>query len=165
MRSNKSCTVQNKLWINGNKTEQTESLTKGVHDDHSLLGNTSVRMHLLQDLVDVGRIRVGVRLALAGLLVVSALSLRCGLASLAGCLSWCLCLRNMVRFFFFFFFFFALKRTKEKENKRGEYANNAVAQNPTPLTFFFCQKKARRRKNTKNRNTEAKETRRTECTP
>ncbi len=91
--------------LGGNALEQV--VHKGVHDDHGLLGNTSVRVHLLEHLVDVRGVRVGVGLALAGLLVVSALSLGRGLASLAGCLSrCCLCLKNKTFFSEFFLFLF-----------------------------------------------------------
>jgi hypothetical protein len=81
------------------KKEQKKSKTrtKRVHDDHGLLGDAGVGVHLLQHLVDVGRVAVGVGLALAALLVVTALGLRRGLASLAGCLSSCLCLPRCVR--------------------------------------------------------------------
>ena len=95
--------------LGGNALEQV--VHKGVHDDHGLLGNTSVRVHLLEHLVDVRGVRVGVGLALAGLLVVSALSLGRGLASLAGCLSrCCLCLKNKTFFQNFFCFFFGRQK-------------------------------------------------------
>ena len=63
---------------------------KRVHDDHGLLGHSSVGVHLAQHLVDVRGVRVGVRLLAALALTVL---LRGGLASLAGSLSGCLCLR------------------------------------------------------------------------
>ena len=38
---------------------------EGVHDRHSLLGDTSIRVDLLEDLVDVGRVRLSTLLGLA----------------------------------------------------------------------------------------------------
>ena len=60
-----------------------------VHDHHSLLGHSSIGVHLLQHLVDVRGVRVGVSL-LSALARVGRL-LR-GLTSLSGSLSGCLCL-------------------------------------------------------------------------
>ena len=79
--------------LGGDALEQV--VHKRVHDDHGLLGDASVGMHLLQHLVDVRGVRVGVGLALASLLVVSALGLGRRLASLARCFArCCLCLQK-----------------------------------------------------------------------
>jgi hypothetical protein len=73
--------------LGGNALENV--VHKRVHDDHGLLGHSSVGVHLLEHLVDVRGVRVGVRL-LAALGAVFLLG--SGLASLAGSLSGCLCL-------------------------------------------------------------------------
>jgi len=66
--------------LGGNSLE--DIVDEGVHDGHALLGDTSVRVHLLEDLVDVRRIRFS---ALLSLLAGGGL-LRC----LGGLLGWCL---------------------------------------------------------------------------
>ena len=58
---------------------------EGVHDRHSLLGDTSIRVDLLEDLVDVGRVRLSTLLGLA--LGASSLFGRSLLGRLLG---WCL---------------------------------------------------------------------------
>jgi hypothetical protein len=84
-------------------------VNKGVHDDHGLLGHSGIGVHLLQHLVDVRCILekrvsnknrrylqnayvVGVRLSAT----LSLLTIRLGggLASLAWCLSSCLCFNH-----------------------------------------------------------------------
>jgi len=57
---------------------------EGVHDRHGLLGDSALWVHLLQDLVDVGR--HGFHSLLVSLLLVRG---RC--LSLCGFLGWCLC--------------------------------------------------------------------------
>ena len=58
--------------LGGNALEDV--VDEGVHDGHSLLGDTSIRMDLLEDLVDVGRVRFG---TLGSLLSAGAGLLRC----------------------------------------------------------------------------------------
>ena len=61
-----------------------EIVDEGVHDAHGLGGDTSVRVDLFQDLVDVDGVRL---LALAVLLLVSLGDVLLGLAGLLGSLS------------------------------------------------------------------------------
>ena len=58
-------------------------IDEGVHDRHSLLGDTSIRMDLLQDLVDVRRVGLSTLLGLG-------LASRGLLGGLGRLLGWCL---------------------------------------------------------------------------
>ena len=57
---------------------------EGVHDGHTLLGDTGVGVDLLEDLVDVGRVRFNTLLGSLG-------SGSCLLGCLCALLGWCLC--------------------------------------------------------------------------
>jgi hypothetical protein len=57
--------VRRKLSSLGSDTFE-DIVDKGVHDGHALLGDTSIGVHLLQHLVDVGAVRFHALLRLGG---------------------------------------------------------------------------------------------------
>ena len=113
---------------------------KRVHDDHGLLGDTGVGMDLLEHLVDVRGVRVGIGLLAA----LGRVVLLRRLASLAGSLSGCLCLRERE------------KKTVSARTKRDTAAASTTPRDMRTFTMFtdlwLCRPRARaRRKKTFSR--------------
>ena len=81
----KSCllVVGSKLSCLGSNTLE-DIVDEGVHDGHSLLGDTGIGVDLLEDLVDIRRVGFYTLLG-------SLLSFSCLLGCLSALLGWCLC--------------------------------------------------------------------------